>query len=238
MSTFVLVPGAWLGGWAWSAVAADLRDRGHDVHALTLTGLAERVDEATAATDLSTHVDDVLAVLDSNDLHDVILVGHSYAGAVISGVAQRAPERIGRLVYLAAVVLPDGASLFDVLGPEAQAGMEAAAVLAGDPLRLPFVDRDQLDLYYGSHGLDDEMFATLAAKATAHPIGTHRERLVLRNARAEALARTYVRATADWPSAIGPTTPGWDYLEIETGHWPMFTKPVELAALLDGLAVA
>ena len=235
MSTFVLVPGAWLGAWAWSAVAADLRRRGHDVHPVTLTGLAERASEETPDTTLTTHVDDVVSVFETDDLRNVVLVGHSYAGAVITGVADRIPERIARLVYLAAIVLPDGRSIFDTFGPEAQAGMEAGAAAAGDPLRLPVIGREQLDLYYGAHGLDDRMFEVLATRGTPHPIGTYRERLSLGNPAATAIDRTYVRATADFPSPIARETPGWDHAEIDTGHWPMFTKPLELAALLGAL---
>ena len=238
MSTFVLVPGAWLGAWAWSAVAADLRRRGHDVRPVTLTGLAERAPEGTPETSLTTHVDDVVSLFETGDLRNVILVGHSYAGAVITGVADRIPERISRLVYVAGVVLPDGVSLFDVLGPEAQAGMEAGAAAAGDPLRLPVIGREELDLYYGAHGLDDKMLEVLATRGTPHPIGTYRERLSLGNPAAVAIDRTYIRATADSWSPITPETTGWDYTEIDTGHWPMFTKPVELAALLDALPVA
>jgi pimeloyl-ACP methyl ester carboxylesterase len=238
VSTFVLVPGAWLGAWAWEAVAADLRRRGHDVRPVTLTGLADRAGEAMPETNLTTHVDDVVSVFEKGDLCDVILVGHSYAGAVITGVADRIPERIARLVYVAGVVLQDGVSLFDVIGPGAQAGMEAGAAAAGDPLQLPVIGREQLDLYYGAHGLDDRLFEVLAARGTPHPIGTYRERLTLGNSAATTIDRTYIRATADSWSPIAPETPGWDYAEIDTGHWPMFTKPLELAGLLDAVPIA
>lgn len=237
MSTFVLVPGAWLGAWAWSDVTAELRGGGHDVRPVTLTGLAERAGEGTQDTTLTTHVDDVVSVFEKGDLRNVVLVGHSYAGAVITGVADRIPERIARLVYVAGVVLPDGVSLFDLIGPEAQAGMEAGAAAAGDPFRLPVIGRAELNLYYGAHGLDDGLFQVLATRGTPHPIGTYRERLALGNPAATTIDRTYVRAAADAWSPIGPETPGWDYTEIDTGHWPMFTKPLELAALLDALPV-
>ncbi len=237
MSTFVLVPGAWLGAWAWDVVAADLRRRGHDVRPVTLTGLAERAGEATPETNLTSHIDDVVSVFEIGDLRDVILVGHSYGGAVITGVAHRIPERIARLVYVAGVVLPDGLSLFDLIGPEAQAGMEAGAAAAGDPFRLPVIGRAELDLYYGAHGLEDGLFEVLATQGTPHPIGTYRERLSLGNPAAETIDRTYIRAAADAWSSITPDTPGWAYTEIDTGHWPMFTKPLELAAFLDASPV-
>lgn len=237
MGTFVLVPGAWLGAWAWSEVAAELRRCGHDVRPVTLTGLADRAGEATPETNLTTHIEDVVSLFETGDLSDVILVGHSYAGAVITGVADRIPDRLARLVYVAGVVLPDGLSLFDVIGPGAQAGMEAGAAAVGDPFRLPVIGRAELDLYYGAHGIDDGLFEVLATRGTPHPIGTYRERLSLGNPAATTIDRTYVRAAADAWSQIGPETPGWDYTEIDTGHWPMFTKPLELAAVLDALPV-
>jgi pimeloyl-ACP methyl ester carboxylesterase len=237
MSTFVLVPGAWLGAWAWEATAADLRRRGHEVRPVTLSGLAERAWEGTPETNLTTHVDDVVSLFETGDLRDVILAGHSYGGAVITGVAHRIPERIARLVYVAGVVLPDGLSLFDVLGPEAKAGMEAGAAAAGDPFRLPVIGRAELDLYYGAHGLDDKMLNVIATRGTPQPIGTYQERLSLGNPAAETIDRTYIRAAADAWSPITPETPGWDYTEIDTGHWPMFTKPLELAAFLDASPV-
>jgi hypothetical protein len=115
--------------------------------------------------------------------------------------------------------------------------MEAGAAAAGDPLRLPVIGREQLDLYYGAHGLDDGMFEVLGTRRTTHPIGIYRERLSLGNTAATTIDRTYVRAAADGWSQIGPQTPGRDYTETDTGHWPMLTKPVELAALLDALPV-
>ena len=114
MTTYVLVPGFWLGGWAWRDVAADLRGRGHDVHPLSLTGMGERVHLAGPGTDLETHVTDVLNLLRYAELDDVVLVGHSYAGAVVTpSVADRVPERIARLVFVDTGPLPEGMSQSD-----------------------------------------------------------------------------------------------------------------------------
>ena len=99
MTTFVLIPGAWIGAWAWQDVAADLRARGHLVYPLSLTGLAERVHLGRPDTNLDTHLDDVVKLLEFEDLRDIVLVGHSYAGCVITGVADRAPDRLAALVY-------------------------------------------------------------------------------------------------------------------------------------------
>src|SRR5208283_1418968 len=114
----VLVPGACLGGWCWRDIAAGLRGRRLDPYPVTLTGLGERVHLASPAVDLDTHVADVVNLLDFEDLHDAVLVGHSYAGAVISGVADRRPARIGLLVYLDKAPLPAGSAIVDLQSPE------------------------------------------------------------------------------------------------------------------------
>src|SRR4051812_17697311 len=100
-NNIVLVPGSWLGAWAWRDVTPRLRARGHDVHALTLTGMGDREHLGSAETTFATHVTDVLAHLEAEELDDVVLVGHSYAGAVVTAAAARVPQRIRRLVYLA-----------------------------------------------------------------------------------------------------------------------------------------
>ena len=120
MATFVLVHGGWAGGWQWREIASLLRAAGHDVFTPTLTGLGERVHLASPDVGLDTHIQDILMVLEYEDLHDVILVGYSYSGMVITGVAERAPERLAHLVYLDAYVPRDGQSLLDMLGPERQ----------------------------------------------------------------------------------------------------------------------
>src|SRR5512142_2314783 len=102
----VLVPGALLGGWVWRDVAAALRSRGHDVYPVTLTGLGERAHLATPEVDLETHIADVLGVLDYEDLHDAVLVGHSYSGVVVTGAADRRSERLNTVVYLDCSPLP------------------------------------------------------------------------------------------------------------------------------------
>src|SRR5690349_10380021 len=100
MSSIVLVPGAWLGGWAWQRVVDDLRTRGLDVWPVTLGGVAERSAEAGPDTDLEQHVSEVIELIESADLRDVLLVGHSYGGMVVSTAAGRIADRIGRVVYL------------------------------------------------------------------------------------------------------------------------------------------
>ena len=117
MTTDVLVSGAWLGGWCWQRIARNLRVRGHVVYPVTLTGLGERVHLARPDVGLDTHISDVVNVLDYEDLTGVVLVGHSYAGAVITGVADRRPERLAQLIYLDTGPLSDGQALLDFYPP-------------------------------------------------------------------------------------------------------------------------
>src|SRR5438034_4105653 len=140
----VLVPGACLGGWAWHDVAARLRSLGHDVHPVTLTGLGDRVHLAHAGIDLETHIADVVNVLDYEDLEDAVLVGHSYAGVVVAGVADRRPERLAAVVYLDTGPLPDGMAIVDVQRPELRDRQRRDAEERGEGWRWPVPDRGTL----------------------------------------------------------------------------------------------
>ena len=135
MATFVLVHGAWGGGWVWKKIVPLLRAAGHDVHATTATGLGDRVHLAGPAVNLDTHISDVVSVLGFEDLTEVTLVGWSYGGMIITGVAERVPERLARLVYLDALVPADGQDSFDaeLSSEEVRAADRAAADAAGRP---------------------------------------------------------------------------------------------------------
>src|SRR5262245_12927354 len=125
IGTYVLVHGAWHGGWCWAKVARLLRDAAQDVYTPTLTGLGERAHLARHEVDLETHIQDVVAVLESEELRGVTLVGHSYAGMVISGVAARVTGRISHLVYLDAFVPESGKCVLDYLSERATMMREA-----------------------------------------------------------------------------------------------------------------
>ncbi|MEH0830241.1 alpha/beta fold hydrolase, partial [Micromonospora sp. CPCC 205714] len=134
MATFVLVPGFWLGGWAWREVTADLRGRGHDVYPVTLTGVAERAHLAGPEVGLETHTADLTGLIEAEELRDVVLVGHSGGGMPVTQAADRMPDRIARVVYVESGPLPDGMSQFDTNPPEEQERLRA---LIGDGHLLP-----------------------------------------------------------------------------------------------------
>jgi pimeloyl-ACP methyl ester carboxylesterase len=230
MATIVLVPGAWLGAWAFERVTPLLERRRHDVHALTLTGLGDRAHLASAATDANVHVQDVVAAIEMARLDEVVLVGHSYAGLVISGVAERIPERLARLVWLASQPAPDGQSLFEAFGPEFQGPVEAAAAQSAEGWRVPFVSDEQLDAYYGQHALSAADLAWLRERSVGHPLAVHRTRIALGNPRAAAVPRSFIHCTGD----VHPPIEG--ALLLQTGHWPMVTAPDALADVLDRVA--
>ena len=118
MSTYVLVHGAWHGSWCWKRVRKALQANGHDVFTPTLTGLGERSHLLSREVNLETHIDDVVNLIRWEELSNIVLCGHSYGGVVVSGVADRVPDRIGALIYLDAFVLEDGRSVHDEVPPD------------------------------------------------------------------------------------------------------------------------
>ena len=235
MATFILVPGAWLAGSAWDETRDALEVAGHRAIAVTLPGLGEEGRAMPAAgIGLGTHVASVVERLEADDLRDVILVGHSYAGAVVTGVVTHAAPRIRRLVYLAGAVLDDGVSVFDLMGPDAAAGMEAVAAATGDPDRIPVPGAAELDLYYGDHGVTGERYERFGRITVPHPIGAFREPLAAGKYPTDAVPRTYIHCDADGPLRLPADAPGWTVRHLATGHWPMLTQPLETAEAIAG----
>ena len=227
---FVLVHGGWHGGWCWRDVGRLLRASGHEVFAPTLTGLGERVHLLEPGIGLDTHVRDVVGVLDFEDLNGVVLVGHSYGGMVISGVAEHAAERVSRLVFLDAFVPEDGQSLFDLLRPERRDLYRQGALERGEGWRVSAPPPQAL-------GITDEPRARwLAERLTPQPLRTFEQPVRLASPAAASLPRTYVHCTKGplAPSFVPFATrykyePGWRYRELATGHDAMLTVPEELA---------
>ena len=234
MTSIVLVPGAGLGGWAWSRVCPLLRARGHDPHPITLTGTGDRAHLNRPGLDLSAWVTDVVAHLETEELTDVVLVGHSFCATVASGVAQRVPERVRRLVYLdAPYVLRDGQSAFDAMAPE-QAELLTAVAEAHDGWSLPWFTDEQLDRFYAGHGLTPDDRRWLRRHVTAQPLATYRQALRLDRVSAPA---TFIHCT-DSPVPRPTTADGAERIELDAGHWPMITAPTAVAEQLARVADA
>jgi pimeloyl-ACP methyl ester carboxylesterase len=199
--------------------------------------LGERAHALTPDVDLALHVRDVLGVLEYEDLRGAVLVGHSYGGMVLAGVADRIAERLAHLVYLDAFVPADGQALFDVLLPSRRELYRQQAREQGEGWRVPAPPPEAL-------GVTDEARARwLAARLTPQPLQTFEQPVRLTDAAAAALPRTYVHCTAGpvAPSfapfaARARAEPGWRYRELATGHDAMLTAPEALAGLLLELA--
>jgi pimeloyl-ACP methyl ester carboxylesterase len=151
-----------------------LRDAGHDVYAPTLTGLGERVHLARPEVDLETHVADIVNLLDYEGLEDAVLVGHSYAGIVVTGVADRRPERLGALVYLDSSPIPDGIAVVDALPPELRERQERDVKEHGNGWQLPVADREALmsGMFGSAAGLTDTHLSLIEERGMPLPHAT------------------------------------------------------------------
>jgi pimeloyl-ACP methyl ester carboxylesterase len=239
MATYVLVHGGGHGGWCYRKVVPLLRAAGHDVYTPTMTGVGERSHLVSRDVDLDLHVRDVTAVLHSEDLRDVILVGHSYGGMVITGVADRVPDRIGRLVYLDAANPVNGQSLVDVAGPVIEAVRPDGQVVDGVELvLLPSPDAGRL---YGVTDPGD--LAWMAERLTGHPWACFEQKLELTNEAALRaipqyhLVCTSTLATRD-PDLVERARAEGRLWDIDTGHDLMITEPEAVADVLLQVASA
>ena len=235
MATFVLVHGAWFGGWCWQKVIPLLEAAGHEVYAPTLTGQAERASELSPEVGLDTHIQDIVRLLEEKNLHGVILVGHSYGAMVITGVVDQVPERIAHLVYLDTFVPRDGESMAAIspmvirlLGKQAQAH--------GDGYKVNS---------HGTYGVTKEPDRSWVLRSvTPHPLKTFEQPLHLKNpAIVSAKPRTHIYCTGGsffyslmqhlvGRRALPPTEAGWRLRQLPTSHLAMITMPRELADLL------
>jgi pimeloyl-ACP methyl ester carboxylesterase len=217
MTTFVLVPGMWHGGWTFQAITAGLRELGHVVHPLTLTGLSERRHLLNGSVNLDTHIADVLAVLSADDLADVVLVGHSYGGMVITGAADRAPHRVRALVYLDAVVPADGDSQWSLVSDREREWYQDVEESGFAVKPLPFFD----------------------SRATGHPLASVFQPLRMETELEHIRSRHYVYA-AGWngPSPFTPVYQAlrndddWTVHELQSGHNIMGDAPEECLQIL------
>jgi pimeloyl-ACP methyl ester carboxylesterase len=240
MATFVLVHPAWFGGWCWQKLTPLLRGQGHRVHTPTLTGLGERAHLTRPEVGLETHVEDIVNVLKYENLRGVILVGNSSGGMVITGVADRVPERIARLVYLDAFVPEDGQCLLDLIAPDRRSAMEALVETEGEGWLLPrFAAAPWEKFVPEAWRITDEAdLQWMLARLAPTPFGHFKDPIRRRTPAAETLPRTYIRCM-QWPHAgfdryadAARRAAGWCCRELAAPHIPYITHPRELAELL------
>ncbi|WP_330347311.1 alpha/beta fold hydrolase [Streptomyces sp. NBC_00582] len=230
MTHFVLVPGAFLGAWAWDEVAARLRAAGDEAHPLTLSGLAEK---AGVPAGQQTHVRDVVAEVERLGVRDVVLVGHSYSGIPVGQAAERLGDRLARVVYVDASVPFTGESFLSGWDSDhVRAAIEANAGV------WPPLGADDCV----GQDLTDEQIAGVLARATAHPGATLTEPAELEGSAGD-LPSTYIKCLLDGdapPPAVAELLKGdtWELVEMDTGHWPMFSRPAELARILRASVAA
>jgi pimeloyl-ACP methyl ester carboxylesterase len=247
-----LVPGACLGGWAWRDVAAGLRMHGHEVYPVTLTGLGERVHLAHPGVDLETHVADVVNLLDYNELEDAVLVGHSYAGTVVTAAADRRPERLNAVVYLDTSPLPEGTAIVDVQTPEQREHQRRAVEEEGEGWLWPVPDGEAIlaGTFGSAGGLESGHLREIAERATPQPYATFTSPVHLAHSRPPGTRRVAIFCAAGGidlasvrelisagdPRAAAFADPGWELHELATGHWAMLSLPGPLADLLHQIA--
>ncbi|MFH8383325.1 alpha/beta fold hydrolase [Kitasatospora sp. NPDC018058] len=226
MVNFVLVAGARLGAWAWGDVVPHLRAAGHGVHPLTLSGLA---DKQGVPAGQQTHVQDIVAAIERLDLREVVLVGHSYGGIPVGQAAARIGDRLAHVVFVDSGVPVDGRS-FAASWPDGGAALTAA--ITGNDGFWPRASA----AHFEGHDLTDEQIARIVTGSTPHPGATLTEPAVLTRPLGE-LPATYLRcllAGEEPDEDVAALVAGgqWRLVELATGHWPMFSRPAELARIL------
>ncbi|MEM7221964.1 MAG: alpha/beta hydrolase [Pseudomonadota bacterium] len=231
MATFVLVHGAWQGGWCWKRVASRLRQSGHDVFTPTLTGLGERSHLLDREVDLDTHIQDVLGVIQCEELSDIVLCGHSYGGMVITGVADKVTEQIRSLLYLDALVPADGRSVLDLLPAEAASSHRENARTDGLGYRVTPAPAK----VFAVNAQDEAWVDRLCVD---HPFKTFEQPIRLDGKWKEVRRHLYVYATG-WIPGIGKPfferaqeSPEWQALSLACGHYAMIDRPEVVTQIL------
>ena len=228
---FVFVHGAWHGGWCWRDVAAVLRTAGHQVFTPTMTGLGERAHLLNAQVGLSTFIDDIAAVILSEELDNVVLVGHSFGGHVINGVADRMPQLLRQLIYLDGLVVQHGQSALSIMPPAVQA--ERNRTMDAEGLRMTIPSPDQFGLS------DPAQLAWVMRQLTPHPLKGYTEPLQLQHPLGNGLPKTYIAVTDPWYPPLAElrqwvrSQPDWDWRELAACHNAMVSAPLALASLLE-----
>ena len=239
MATFVLVHGAWHGGWCWWKVEPLLRQSGGSVYAPSLTGMGERAHLAEyidpAAINLDLHIKDVWELLESEGLEEVILVGHAYAGMVITGVAEVCPQRLDHLVYVNGVVPRDGEAMVDQLdavrGPDFTARVRAAIDNREEFLRPPSTV-EEIRRRWGITDPEDQ--SRVLPRLRPQSVASFAQPVRLGSSEALEISRSFIlsRESGFDPVAERVRQSDWGLYQLDTGHDPMITKPREVAEIL------
>jgi pimeloyl-ACP methyl ester carboxylesterase len=229
MSTYVLVHGAWHGSWCWKRVRKALQALGHEVFTPTLTGVGERSHLLSRQVNLDTHIDDVVNLIQWEELSDVILCGHSYGGCVISGVADRIPDRIGALV-----VLKNGQCLWETLPPEQESLQSDLAVQHGEGWKVPPIPAKVF-------AVNANDAAWVDRQCTMQPLATFQQAIILSGKADSIKDVTFILATgfADSPFPQfyeSAKANGWKTLKMACGHDVMLDLPEELTRVLHEVA--
>jgi len=232
--TFVLVHGAWHGGWCWRRVTDLLTARGHEVFAPTLTGVGERAHLLSPAIGLDTHVADIVNVFEFEDIRDAVLVGHSYGGMVITGVAERLPGRIKSIVYLDAFVPADDQSMLDLLSDERRKQVSEAAAKSGG-LTVPPIPAAVFKV-------NENDRAWVDSKCNAHPFKTITDKIRMTGARDRIGKKAYVFAEGYGAPQFRvfyercKADPAWRSYALPCGHDVMIDMPERLVEILEEVA--
>jgi len=229
MATYLLVHGTWHGGWCWKKLTPLLRAAGHEVYTPTLTGLGERAHLLSPAVGADTHVQDVLGVLEFEDLRQVILVGHSYAGLLLPVILERAADRIQQLVYFDATVAASGQSLFERY-PQTRAQVAESVRTQGDGWRVPPPD-------YNFGVTDEADLKWLRSHLVPQPLRACEQPVVYAREPRTFVPCTYIACIGDNPpgGARFPEGEGMRYVELAAGHDGMIGAPAALAEILLSL---
>lgn len=235
---FVLAHGSWHGGWCWRRVADRLRAAGHQVFTPSYTGMGDRVHLLSESITIDTFIEDLVQVIEAEELDEVILVGHSFGGVPITGVADRIPERLAQLVYFDSVVLEDGQDSFsNYPEEEAQARIESASK-ATDGLAVP-VPASLPGIWGIQKGTPD--YDWVLRRLTPHPLGSYTTPLKLRHPVGNGLPRTYLHCAQPSHSLLErsrewvKSQQGWNWIDIEAPHEAHITHPELVTDTLLGL---
>jgi len=226
MSTYVLVHGAWRGGWIWKRVRRALQSHGHEVFTPTLTGVGERSHLLSREVNLETHIADVINLIHWEDLTDVILCGHSYGGCVVTCVADRIPEKITALVYVDAFVPENGQCLHDTLPPEDRNAQLETARTVGEGWKTPLIPAEVFNVNARDRDWVDR-------QSTLQPLACFQQPLRLTGAINRIEDITYILANGWSPSPFPQfydkaKSRGWKTLTLACGHDVMLDRPEEL----------